>query len=129
MGSGLAKAIREKYPIVYTEYRNFYDSVKDKTFLHGKIQLIPVEANRVIINFFAQDSYGYDGKCYTDNNFFLNCLIELQNLFETNNITLAFPWKIGCGLGGGDWDNDIYPMIIKQLNDKYNIEFWSLKGF
>lgn len=33
------------------------------------------------------------------------------------------PFKIGCGLGGGDW-NVILGLIQKELSDKYTVELW-----
>ena len=37
--------------------------------------------------------------------------------------TIAMPFKIGCGLGGGDW-NVILGLIQKELSDKYTVELW-----
>lgn len=37
--------------------------------------------------------------------------------------TIAMPFKIGCGLGGGDW-NVIFGLIQKELSDKYIVELW-----
>ena len=106
MGAGLAKQIRERYPFVYTEYKNLCSRNKD---LLGHI-LISHESGlngKMIINMFAQDGYGRD-KRYTDYTAFKNCLEVLacnMNAYSCvgHYNTIAFPYKIGCGLAGGDW--------------------------
>jgi hypothetical protein len=35
-----------------------------------------------------------------------------------NKGSIAIPYKIGCGYGGGDWNN--YEKIIKEIGEKYN---------
>lgn len=48
MGAGLAKSIRDKYPIVYTEYRNALE--RDKNLL-GHCQFVRVQDNKIVANF------------------------------------------------------------------------------
>ena len=52
-----------------------------------------------IVNAFAQGSYGFDGKQYTDLNALEKCFKSIQALtHEKNNnngATIAMPWKIG----------------------------------
>lgn len=112
MGSGVAGQIRGKWPIVYTEYFDFF--LKAPEGLLGKIQpvIIPKEEDKnqqIVINMFAQQSYGYDGNLYTSYDAFWSCLQKIKNFVPTNQ-TIAFPYKIGCGLGGADWEV-IYKMI------------------
>ena len=38
--------------------------------------------------------------------------------------TVAFPWGIGCGLAGGDW-NIVKPMIENVFeNTEVEIQYW-----
>ena len=62
MGSGVAKAIRNEYPKVYKEYREFSDywTRTNKAMLPGYSQIVYTE-NRYIFNLFGQINYGYDG--------------------------------------------------------------------
>lgn len=117
MGSGLAKAIREKYPEVYTGYKNFISAAKmfNDTLL-GSINLVHLHDNRHCVNMFAQDSYGRDGKQYTDYNAFSNCLRELEMVLPQKKGIVAFPYLIGCGLGGGDWG--IVKEMIRDFSEK-----------
>lgn len=105
MGAGLAKAIRNKWPKVYTSYRVNYMKAK-----LGQIQPICVDNNLYVINFFAQDRYGRD-KQHTDYTAFTTCLIKLSQWQRKNcpKLPVYIPYKIGCGLAGGDWS------IVKEL--------------
>lgn len=61
---------------------------------------------RYVVNMFGQY---YPGKKYPNSRkdgreqrakFFESCLIEMSKLGGS----FAFPWRIGCGAAGGDWD-------------------------
>ena len=75
MGSGIAKQVREKYPEVYKQYKILCDYVKNNPNkrLLGSRQFIEVSKNKYIVNLFAQENYGYDGKRYTNYEAFLSC--------------------------------------------------------
>ena len=69
MNSGVAKAIREKWPKVFTEYlklvnEKLYGSEKAFSLL-GVVQPVTVSETQKVLNLFGQDKYGYDGKQYT----------------------------------------------------------------
>jgi hypothetical protein len=113
MGSGIARQVREKYPNVYETYKELCGCDEPKNLL-GIAQ--PVQANdkTIIVNIFAQENFGYDGKCYTDYN-------ALRKGFETvrdNNEedVIAIPFLMGCHRGGGDW-NVVYKMIEEIFAD------------
>ena len=125
MNSGVAKAIREKWPIVYTTYWNTFLSESD---LLGKILLVDINEYEprtwpkqpAIINMFSQEFYGYDGKRYTSYDAFWSCLGHIKEIVPKGS-KIAFPYKIGCDRGGADWDV-IYIMITTVLGYDYNIE-------
>lgn len=79
MGSGVAKQIRAKYPEVYTAY------VKEANAdMLGIPQFVQCYDGKVIINMFAQQSYGYDGRQYTSYEAFAklkNCVRSIQLSF------------------------------------------------
>lgn len=132
MNSGVAKAIRERYPRVYEQYMWLYNGSKGQNLL-GKIQIVPLCTDMIMvrdenipyacINMFAQNNYGYDGKQYTSLEAFKSCL-EMINKHAWNSI-VAFPWKIGCVRGGADW-NVVLPMILETLTDVKEIVFYKL---
>lgn len=122
MGSGVAKGIRSRYPVAYERY--WLLSKKEKknsASLLGRIQICESKG-KTVINMFAQDGYGYDGKLYTDYDAFERCLENVRK-FILPGETIAMPYKIGCGLGGGDWDV-VYGLIEKILGEYYTVELW-----
>lgn len=118
MNSGIAKAIRERWPEVYTRYRIKYECEVD---LLGQIQPVIINANKAVINMFAQYNYGYDGRRYTSYDAFWSCLGEIKKYLNPS-VTIAFPARIGCVRGGANW-NVILKMIEEVLGD-YNVEIW-----
>lgn len=102
MNSGVAKQVRQKYPEVYSAYKDFFESAKKSSRkLLGEYQAVPVNDKLVIINMFSQDAFGYDGACYTDYDAIAKCLSGISQDF--NGRTIALPYRIGCCRGGGDW--------------------------
>ena len=134
MNSGVAKAIREKWPQVYDNYKNkcierreeIYNTTSSFEFmpewsetLLGDIQicaLYEADKHQHVVNLFSQDAYGYDNKQYTSYDAFWQCLNNLKQCIP-EDATIAFPYKIGCVRGGADWDV-IETMIIKMLQGR-----------
>mgnify|MGYP003291924294 FL=1 len=139
MNSGVAKAIRQKWPKVYTEYKAKCDyeeaTVNDlygqyenpidwSECLLGDIQVVLVDENKAVINMFAQQYYGYDQKRYTSYDAFWYCLGRIKRIINPEK-TIAFPARIGCVRGGANW-NVILTMIEEVLGKDYNVEIWRL---
>lgn len=132
MGSGVAKAIRTKWPVVYTEYMGmaededigFGDKQLTQKHMLGHIQFVWVNANQFVVNMFAQDGYGYDGKQYTSYEAFQSCLNELLWDCESGS-SIAFPARIGSDRGGADW-NTILQMIIDTLGNEMEIFIYEI---
>ena len=121
MGSGVAKQVREKYPIVFEYYKAWCDDITLNPIIEGKHGLLGsiqtvyyVENNRCIVNLFAQDQFGYDGRCYTDYDALKRCLQQVNNEFKDEFV--AIPYLMGCHRGGGDW-NLVSKMIEETLVD------------
>ena len=51
MGSGVAKQIREKWPIVFKSYKEFFKNVEDSQVLLGEAQLVELD-EKYIVNLF-----------------------------------------------------------------------------
>ena len=121
MASGIAKQIRERYPVVYKKYLEHDGRL-------GEVKLYDVSQScynrfKFIANFYSQDTYGYDGKLYTNYNAIRQCFKIINQLGKQQyqyqyieKFSLAIPYKIGCGLGGGDWDI-VSQIIIEELTD------------
>lgn len=126
MGSGVAKQVREKYPMAYKAYLSLCNDEKcDPHSLLGRAQFI-YGTEKIIVNMFAQDRYGRDGAQYTDYAAFSSCLYEIGRSVALGE-RIAMPYKIGCGLAGGNW-NTVYEMISSILGQKYTVELWRKEG-
>lgn len=115
MGCGLALALRNKWPIVYIEYKEMVHNAKTKSSLLGKTQLVKIRNNLYVANMFAQCRYGRD-KRYTDYEAFMFCLVNLilKRTYYHLNLDIYFPYKIGCGNAGGNW-NTIKTLIKNTI--------------
>ena len=78
----------------------------------------------MIANLCGQDDYGRD-KRYTDYEALQKCFDNVYYFCETNNINrIALPYKMGCGLGGGDWNVVMSLLAYTFGNGKIDVELW-----
>jgi O-acetyl-ADP-ribose deacetylase (regulator of RNase III) len=99
-GAGLAQQIREKYPTVYQKYIDWYNL--DYWGL-GVLQIVAVSPKLRICNLAGQYAYGRN-KQYTNYEALTTGLRTLSSLVGRCNSQVYLPYKMGCGLGGGNWD-------------------------
>jgi O-acetyl-ADP-ribose deacetylase (regulator of RNase III) len=139
MNSGIAKAIREKWPIVYEKYDeecNSWHAWADAHFdkepvnraaeaMLGMAQLVPISKTQTVINLFGQGSYGYDGRRYTSYDAFWMCLGRIKEIVPQGS-SIAFPDHIGCCRGGANW-NVILSMIDAVLGEDYEVHIYRLE--
>lgn len=127
--SGVAKCIRDKYPKVYQEYKEYCKMLDlyEKPKL-GLIQVSNIGDNRFICNLFGQDKFGYDGSRYTSYDAVYDGLMNLKNHMLINRLTsVSFPYKMSSVRGGANWEI-IYCMICQVFKDSYiNIEIWRIE--
>lgn len=142
MNSGVAKAIRDKWPKVFKNYREWYISfkawadaygVKPSDAMLGRIQIVPLYEDfntdvkhQYVINMAAQNGYGYDGKRYTSYDAFWLCLGEIRQTVRQGD-TIAFPKNIGCCRGGANWEV-IRTMIEEALGYDYEVYIYEYEG-
>lgn len=125
MGSGIARQIRERWPEVYEDYRDYCDCFEDSEDMLGGICVSPMGlSERKVINIFSQHKYGYDGHRYTSYDAFAECLHKICGFVSTDK-TIGFPKNIGCGLGGGNWKviSALIEEILGEDFDVYIYEF------
>jgi O-acetyl-ADP-ribose deacetylase (regulator of RNase III) len=104
MASGIAKAIRAKYPEVYELYHQEYTN--HGLFLGNNIPALTQDGKYIIFNMVTQQFYGHDGRQYCNYEAIRTCLKKVTNC--VGNMPVAMP-KISAGLAGGDW------RIISQI--------------
>lgn len=110
MGSGVALAIKEKWPIVYTEYKDYH---RNAGLRLGDIHWVRVSRDTIVINAMTQHFYGRDGTRYVDYDAVKECFRKVANLARSYKMQVNYP-LIGCGLAGGDW-NVVESIIEEQL--------------
>lgn len=113
MGSGVALAVKNKYPDAYRVYREEYEA-QGKLFLGDAIPWSPTN-ELVIWNAITQEFFGMPGR---------NCSYDaIQKSFElidkcikaagaTDELQEVHIPMIGAGLGGGNWE--IIREIVEQ---------------
>lgn len=112
MGSGVAKAIRDKWEHVFTEYKEYIDMTMgtyNMDALLGSIHTVYVKPSpslmhdyswQMVINAISQEYYGRDGKQYVSYDAIRKIMKSVEKTFPGKNIAMS---KIGSSLGGGDW--------------------------
>ena len=110
MGSGVAKAVRARYPIAYELYHSHF---LDKGLALGENISVGINGeNKVIVNCITQEFYGRDSsRIYINYKAIKQCMYNINFLYNLDYNCVALP-KIGAGLGGGDWD--IISKIIEE---------------
>lgn len=125
MGAGVAKAIKERHPDAFYEYKeycsvNSYDSKR----LLGDV-LLANSNGKIIASMFAQDGYGFSGT-HTSYDMFKTCVVGIYEYAIKNGIDrIAMPFRIGCGLAGGDWEI-VYGLLNCEL--PITLELWQLES-
>ena len=129
----LAKQIKDKWPEAYDDYCSSIDRMYNSDFaskssdLLGMITWTELENGRYIMNFFSQDKFLPRGVCHTDYEAFTDCCRALKGFIieynlDKSNIIIGFPYKIGCGLAGGNWD--VVSAIIEHEFEGYEVEVY-----
>lgn len=127
MGSGVARIVRDRYPIAFEQYRRRYDTVSLNL---GDVIPVIVSPTLVIINGVTQHLFGRDGGPYVN-------YAALHSVFE-DSVKIAQSDLVPCtdlhlplvggGLGGGDCDR-----IIEMMQDVFskvniNTTLWLLEN-
>lgn len=103
MGSGVAKIVKEDYPLAFVVYHNVYMA---RGLNLGDVIPVQVEDELTIFNCITQNRYGTDQR-YANYGAIQKCISGI-NAYMVNKCGLfaepevAFP-MIGAGLAGGDW--------------------------
>lgn len=98
MGSGVAKAIRDKYPKAYDAYKNF----QNERGLRLASVSIYTRGGLTIANLVTQENYGRDPKAQYVSYGAVHLGFEKLHKYFTLDVPFHFP-MIGTGLGNGNW--------------------------
>jgi O-acetyl-ADP-ribose deacetylase (regulator of RNase III) len=128
MGSGVARALYEKWPRVKDFYLDYFTEfnagVEGENFL-GQIDVLIVDrkTGQQVANCFTQQYYGGDGGRYLSYDALVDCMKRLYSYANQFGIKeIAMP-KIGCGLAGGDWE------IVKAILNSIFTDDFTIKVY
>jgi len=111
MGAGLALLIRRRYPQVQDDFL--------EAKIRGKLNLGHVVTTKVtpklwVASYVGQLTFGRGGR-HTSLSAIDDALLHIEKFTYIYDIKPVYlPWKMGCGLAGGDWD-EVAPLIGNRL--------------
>lgn len=120
--SGIANAIFQKFPFSDIYSSRPYPYKPTGFDIPGNIQIKgDGKENRFVINIMGQL---YPGKPNSSNdsitnreNWFKECLIKISKIKDLDSI--AFPFRVGCGLAGGNWES--YYKVLEEFSENFNV--------
>lgn len=110
MGSGIAKSIREKYPIVYLKYHKWHEDFcvynENDGLPLGATQFVDVTDNLTVINCITQKDFGsnYVNYKFVSYDAIYAAFKRINSYMSDTGINEIGIPKIGAGFGGGDWE-------------------------
>lgn len=133
MGSGVAKALMDRYPQVKVQYHRHFDGcmIGMETFL-GTIHAVDTDGPHTVFNAITQEFFGYDGRLYASYDAIEQCMNTLNKtmceigraLGETQYVAMPL---LGCGLAGGDWP--VVSEIVERTSTYFQPVVYTLNGF
>lgn len=127
-GSGIAGQIKVKYPVVYRDFIYWYTMFESDQLL-GKCQIVklPNESSKYVANLYGQLNYGSNkGVVYTNYDALKSALTFLKEYAVLNELSVALPVFLGCGLANGSWDT-VYKMI-EEIFEDYDVVLYKYNG-
>lgn len=112
MRSGIARALFEKWPVV----RESYLAVAQEEMKLGEVLPVEIAQNLYVVHCWTQEFFGYDGAVYASPEAIEKCFSKVANLSAQLELKTIYAPKIGCGLGGLDWQSQVEP-LFKQLEN------------
>ena len=125
MGSGVALAVRTRYPEAFAAYKK-----AEKDFFFGlklgTISVAKIRNDKRIYNLHAQGSFGNDGQRYLDYEALYKSLDLVCDDMNFEGLkTLGIPYKMGSDRAGGNWN--IVLTMAYEIFTPFNIEVIAIK--
>lgn len=95
MGGGLALQLRKAYPTHYHDYMADFPHL-------GGLCMSKVSHSLYVVGIYGQDGFGKN-KVQTDYEALRTGLMALNSIAIMKKLPVYLPYKLGCGLAGGDW--------------------------
>ena len=113
MGKGIAVDFKKRYPSMFNSYKkNCSPSMIGRCYTW-----LSSDDEEIVFNLFIKQHWA----ALSQPEWISSSMKEMfeANVWEKRPI-IAMP-KIGCGLGGLNWEKDVEP-IVRVLSDKYNVK-------
>ena len=119
---GLAADVFEKWPVAGSDYRQLCDRIAANNLLGLAHSTGRQPDGHIIANLYGQL---LPGRNYRPDA--LESALEmLADMARTMNWSVALPWKISCGICGGDWKE--VRKIIERTMDGVNCVIYQREG-
>ena len=113
MGAGLALDIKRKWRKVFYQYKQYVENCSGAEL--GDVQFVQITDSIYVCNLFSQKYYGKDkGMLYTNYEAMEKGFKTINERSKELKLPIYIPFKIGCGLGNGDWTK-VYSLISKYI--------------
>ncbi len=124
MGSGLAKAIRDKWPKVFDEYKTFLNTHTYSARFNclGRVCYYSPSKDIIIANVYGQFNYGREDKRYTNYAALFKGLCDIVDMYSCSDNKIYVPKNIGCGLAHGNWE--FVEEYLKDLSEMYHKDIY-----
>lgn len=119
MGGGLARQIAQKFPETEKDYIKYCEMFGCNYINLSGRALITAESEKYIANMFSQE-LNFNTN-YSD---IEQCFKTIKEFAIKGNLSIAIPYKIGCGIANGNWE-EVYKIIQRVFCD-YNATIYKL---
>jgi len=111
MGSGVALAIKRKWPIVYSKYKDWRNQAPKL----GDVQFVKVGPELAVANILGQEGVGFtDGVAPIRYGAMDKGLGKVGEIAKKFDASVHLPYKMGADRAGGEWSK-IEEMIKKNI--------------
>lgn len=112
VSGGLAAAVFDRWPVAEIDYLQMVQRSNPWQLL-GLAQLTGQQPDgHIICNLFGQYQPGADYRPQE----LEKALMRLANSARVHGWSVAIPWRISCGICGGDW-NEVLKIIKRTMKD------------
>lgn len=122
VAGGLAAAVFRKWPYARKDYMDLCHRVQPRALLGMAYFTGQQKDGHIICNLFGQFDAGAD---YNPKKL-ESALEQLGNFARIMNYSVALPWKLSCGICGGDWDE--VQQIIERTMDGVDCVIYRREG-
>lgn len=132
MGSGVAKGIKNKWPVVLGKYKEYAEKILSENgrrtaSLLGKVLPVTVSPTQKVLNYFSEELPEGRGKRCTNYEALYQCLEKTADYCQKMGIErIALPYKLASVRGGADWSVVLAMINAAFKNTNLTVEIWRL---